>query len=526
MQIFQSVVDLLQEIFMPTAPNVKKRVALRKIENELKSFTPCIYKNGMLQANFAESLRVLFVNTKPLQDLLSETICSEDLERNHHFVEQLILTGFSSDAQKVIESLSFENRKEAAGKAESLSRHFERERVRLDKVVAELKSSQFSKMDKVLDNLKQLNDICRFNYISVLHLFDPDFSAAPNYLPRFAPIPLDLMENSLQDLFFVMADLDLDKSTSNAICALCQLYNHGQVDRSKEMELEGCLKKIQGAVKASLKTDVLRNLVRLSKGAPELEPEQVVYKGSERKRYGEFLENRFVIDESRLKNEIQNETLGNQVNALFAGRKLEVLKGYNTEVNNTLKQNSPCSFFWILPLQVLKSFLVVFYKDKVQSLLNDIAIEGFFNQPEYKTDFAEEVYAVNDSLSHIEAFEKQFEASGAYDENLILGFIRDSHKDNAFLGKLKSLVDKVEKEAKMVVQKEAVNIFNLYDRVAEIVAEAKKPTSEVITNLKVLTMSTRNREKFEFLETSIDQWKIFLDIMKDYVILNKAEKKK
>ena len=162
MQIFQSVVDLLQEIFMPPAPNVKKRVALRKIENELKSFTPCIYKNGMLQANFAESLRVLFVNTKPLQDLLSETICSEDLERNHHFVEQLILTGFSSDAQKVIESLSFENRKEAAGKAESLSRHFERERVRLDKVVAELKSSQFSKMDKVLDNLKQLNDICRF----------------------------------------------------------------------------------------------------------------------------------------------------------------------------------------------------------------------------------------------------------------------------------------------------------------------------------------------------------------------------
>ncbi|MBR1912814.1 MAG: hypothetical protein IJ828_10740 [Treponema sp.] len=526
MQIFQSIVDVLQEIFMPTAPEVKKRVALRKIESELKSFTPCIYKNDMLQANFAESLRILFNNTKSLLDLLSETLCSEDLERNHHFVEQLIMTGFSADSQKLIESLSYENRKEAASKADSLSHHFERERVRLEKVIAELKSSQFSKIDKVIDTLMQLNDICHYNYMSSLRLFDPDFSAAPNYLPKFSPIPLDLMENSLQDLYYVLAGLDINKSTSNAVCALNQLRNGNKIDRTKEMELDSCLKKIQGAVKTVFKTNVLKNLVRLAKGNPELEPERVQYKGGERARYGEFLENRFVIDEGRLKNELQNETIGNEVKALFAGKSLETLKGYNSELNNTLKQSTPCSFFWILPMQVLKSFLTIYYKDKVQSLLNDIAIEGFFNQPEYKSDFAEQVYAVNDGLSHVEAFEHQFETSCLYDENLILGFVRDSHRDAAFIGKLKTLVDKIEKEAKMIVQREAMNIFMLYDKVAEIVVEAKKPTSDIITNLKVLTMSTRNREKFDFLDTSISQWKLFLDIMKDYVTLNKGEKKK
>ena len=70
------------------------------------------------------------------------------------------MTGFSADSQKIIESLSYENRKEAASKAESLSRHFERERVRLEKVLEKLKSSQFSKIDKVIDNLMQVNDIC------------------------------------------------------------------------------------------------------------------------------------------------------------------------------------------------------------------------------------------------------------------------------------------------------------------------------------------------------------------------------
>ena len=525
MQIFQNLVDILQEIFMPTAPEVKKRVALRKIEGELRAFSPCIYKNDMIQPNFAESLRILFNNTKSLSSLLSETICSEDLERNHHFTEQLIMTGFSADAQKAIESLSYENRKEAAAKAESLTHHFERERVRLEKVLEELKSSQFSKIDKVLDTLKQLNDICRFNYMSAFRLFDPDFSAASNYMPKFAAIPLDLMENSLQDLYFVLAGFDIDKSTSNAVCALNQLYNGNQIDRTKEMELDSCLKKIQGVVKTVMKQDVLLNLVRLAKGNPECTPEKVQYKGGERTRYGEFLENRFVIDESRLKNEIQNETIISEVNTLFAGKKLEVLKGYNSELNNALKQSTPCSFFWILPMQVLKSFILSYYKDTVQPLLNDIAIEGFFNQPEYKSSFAEQVYAVNDSLSHIEAFEHQFGASGLYDENLIQGFVRDSHRDNAFIGKLKTLVDKIEKEAKMVLQHEVSNIYRLYEKVAEIVVESKKPTSDIITNIKVLTMSTRNREKFEFLDTSINQWKLFFDIMKDYVTLSKPEKK-
>ena len=97
MQIFQSIVDVLQEIFMPTSPEVKKRVALRKIENELKSFTPCIYKNDMLQANFAESLRVLFNSTKPLLDLLNQKGANTDIEDRRHFAERAFATSSHYD---------------------------------------------------------------------------------------------------------------------------------------------------------------------------------------------------------------------------------------------------------------------------------------------------------------------------------------------------------------------------------------------------------------------------------------------
>ena len=145
MGFFQLISEFFESIFNSSSPEVKKRQELRKLENELKQYQPEIYKNDMLLPNFAEALRVLYVNTKPIYNLLSETLCSEDLERNHHFSEQLMMTGFSDGAQEIIESLSYANRKEAARNAESLSRHFEREHARLEKAIEELKSPDFAK---------------------------------------------------------------------------------------------------------------------------------------------------------------------------------------------------------------------------------------------------------------------------------------------------------------------------------------------------------------------------------------------
>ena len=48
MALFQNLIDFFQELFMPASPEVKKRIALRKLENEVRDYTPQIYKNDML----------------------------------------------------------------------------------------------------------------------------------------------------------------------------------------------------------------------------------------------------------------------------------------------------------------------------------------------------------------------------------------------------------------------------------------------------------------------------------------------
>ncbi|MBR1722402.1 MAG: hypothetical protein IJ727_07985, partial [Treponema sp.] len=111
MGFFKAIKELFESIFMSSSPEVKKRLEMRKFENELKVLPSQILKNGMLQPNFAEFFRVLYENTKPIDDILSKTIHTEDIQRNGRFEFELIVTGFDSESQEKIERLEFENRK-------------------------------------------------------------------------------------------------------------------------------------------------------------------------------------------------------------------------------------------------------------------------------------------------------------------------------------------------------------------------------------------------------------------------------
>ena len=151
--------------------------------------------------------------------------------------------------------------------------------------------------------------------------------------------------------------------------------------------------------------------------------------------------------------------------------------------------------------------------------------EGFFNNPAYKTDFSTVVFACNESSERIAQFEQSFSRGGEFDEAIITGLISDSHKDSGFINQLKDTIDKINKRAKELLQAETNNIFMMSKLIDDIIVEAKKPSSDVITNLKVLMISSRNRSSADAIEKQAGEIKIFLEIMKNYVIIGNIEKK-
>ena len=85
------------------------------------------------------------------------------------------------------------------------------------------------------------------------------------------------------------------------------------------------------------------------------------------------------------------------------------------------------------------------------------------------------------------------------------------------------MVNDINNQAHENLQNIVTNLCDLYKQLGELLADAKKPSSEIISNLKVLMMSSRNRDSTSFLEANYNNWKIFFEIMKNYVIINIGE---
>ena len=167
MSVFQALKDFFDSVFRSYSPEVQKKLRLKKIEITLKENPSGIYKNGLVQPNFAEALRVLYLNTKPVNNVLENTICGNDIPRNKRFEGQLVITGYSKESQELLQSLTYEERKkEVLGSSQSNSRVFEDQRRRLERLVHELNTKEFIKLDVVMVKLKQLNDLCNFNFVT------------------------------------------------------------------------------------------------------------------------------------------------------------------------------------------------------------------------------------------------------------------------------------------------------------------------------------------------------------------------
>lgn len=526
MSFLQSLTDFFISLFGASSPEAKKRQEIKKIESELKEIRPVIYKNDMVQPNFAEALRLLFENTAPIEEILNKTICTGDLQRNNRFIEQLLLTGFSPESQELIESFVYENQLKDAMASDSLAIYFDKKHKDLEVIIKQLNSPELLKIDNTINRLKQLHDIAKFSYVSALRLFDTSYNSLdPNYRPNFQPITPNLLEKSLLDLYYVCAEMELNTSMAKATLALFELLHNRPITENEKNRLILNFEKIQSILKKIITPEILTSLIRVAKTEKDYIPQKEKYTLSSRQKYAEYLEGRFIANENRLKIEIKDITINSEIKVLFPDIPIMTVHGYNEETNKLLQQNSAFSFNWIIPLSIIKTFITVYYNDNVKALLNDIVIEGFFNNPTYKSAFSSSVYSCNDSAERMEEFEKYFARGGQFDLALISSFIRDGHKDNDFVNKLKDLIETANTTAKQLIQTESTNFFDLYTKINDLLIDAKKPQADSISNLKMLMTSSRNRDGAALLEQQHGQWKIFLEIMKNYAIIGTVESK-
>ena len=529
MSIIQAIKDFWDSIFRSNSPEVQKRLSLRKLENELRESPSMLYKNELVQPNFAEALRILFVNTRPIAKILENTISSSDIRRNSRFEQELIITAYSAEDRQLLDSLSYEARKKALFEADSNSEHriLEAQRSGLEKIVADTKLPQFAKMDEIITHLKQLTDLCHFNYIVPLQLFDGDFAEHyndENFVPQFLALPAATLENTFLDLYYLTADFTITLADGNAILALNQLLNGKENDSRTKKEIMQNLRRIQAVIKKILDAKTLKNLICLAKGDSNFVPQRASYSENVCRNFIEKIQRQFQADEQHIRNEMKDNYVKHEIMELFPDGNIETLNGYNRETMDILGGNSTTNFMWVVPMQILKTFFKVYYAAPLRSLLNDIIVEGLFSNAAKKTAFSQMIFSINEGMNLIDQFENEFNTNGRFGMNLIKGYINDSHKDVDFGKRLSNLVDNINAEAKEIIQKLSTLLYSLSDDLEGFLQDSKRSTSEIVTNLKGIMFSSRNREATSLLELQFPLWKNFFEIIKNYVIIKRTKK--
>lgn len=525
MSLIKTLTELFESIFKRSSPEVQRKQLQKKMEMEIREFKPLICKDGMLLPNFGEAIYVLYKNTTPLDKLFSVTLNPNDIPRQHRFEAELIMTGYSTDEQQLMDGLSYEARKERIlGEMQNPDREYMRQRKELERILKALNTENFKKMDADILNLRQFVEFCHYGFLPFLQAFDSNFNPSDiMYQPKYVEMPVTKALNLLEDLYFQLSGLTISTTTAEAIIAVAKLRKGGELSETEYNNYMGNIKKINYVKNKILQPEKLKMLIRMCHNDFSYEPQVAKYTGSPRQDFANMLQQRFDLDEQKIKTEIQNETISDAVAELFSNLPLEEVGSYNQTYNTLLQTEVSMSFKWILPLRIMKTFLKHYVPSGVKALLNDIVIEGFFNNPSYKTTVSTVVYSAINADEELQAFEASFGADQRNSIAVLESYIKDSKKDKDFYKRLEKMVVTINNDAHNLLQAIATNLLSLSRLLGELLADAKKPSSEIIQNLKVLMMSSRNRDNTNFIEAEYDKWAIFFDIMKNYVIINTGE---
>ena len=238
MNFLKFFTSIFGSLFKTSSVDAKTRHELKRIENELKLHVPTIYKNGALTANVAEAFVLLYVNTKYIEEILSSTIKSTDIQRATGFANKLIVTGFPTEAFELQEKLLFENRKSAVLASENETKTFEEQTKDLGHLLKILGQEEFSQINTIIAKLYQLCDICRFNFIGAVRAFVPNFSEHTELEnTEINNVPVAELETMLMDLYYVTCDFQITSSMAKAVVALATIHANGKpVDQDKILE--------------------------------------------------------------------------------------------------------------------------------------------------------------------------------------------------------------------------------------------------------------------------------------------------
>ena len=531
--LITSIKDCFEGLFFSSSPEYQKRRQLKGYAAELKKLNPPLYHTGkILLPAFGSLLYQLYHFLQPVKAILDKTVNSPDIRAAEKYQNLFFEAILSEEQVKQRKNFTFQARKLLLSRCKT----YQETEHKLQEQIHDFKSfmhlfaaSAFKTREQEMIKLFYLSDLCDFDYASFLKRFNNNLqlsAATPASISQdnFEEVYAGDVIKNLLDFQFIVRHVAITQTTVDNVVFLARSIENFTDETG--VKLEKTLNTVENILANRLKRTSIPKMLKLIKEDPDFEEKITVSESKPLQEYVDRMSENFQADSKRLLKITKENNITGLIEKCFGTESLKPLDGYNDTVNDAIQHLSTVSFDWVKPMQLLKAFTEMYFETHYKTFLKSLLIEGFFANKQIEGQYAA-IYRSCEMLSNkIKNFEELFKPKGQCNLIEIQGYVAEIEKGKDMKKQLQKIVEIANMQAKAVVQTGSKAYADLYAFTEHLLEDIKAPTPELITNIKALAVSSKNKESFTRLEQDRHIFAMFLEIMKNYAVFGSLEKGK
>jgi len=517
-------------IFYPSSPEYQLKKMLRMAELEVKRVNPPIYRSdGFVLPGFATIILQLYQQVLPLKKVLASTIASKDIRLYSKYSDLVLEHYFTNQQLDEKRKFTYENRARVleALTGEQFDNEMKEQKKDFSGFMHSLEADAIFLADKKIERLLRFYDFLGFNFNKMFAKFDASFEASigkdvlnPNY--NFVQVRGEDVLQDILDLNFLISSITIDDELIDAFI----LFNSLLTDefRLNDITLESCFKEIPFILTNILHPDTLKNLIKVINQDPNFEDKIPTTKPqSHIAEYRQRQSDVFNGNTKKLTKIKQDRDISTLITATFEKELIINVSAYNDEVNTHIQSLSHLSFDWVRPLEVIKTFNIVHFEKAISLFLREVIVEGYFQNHNFQEALGVPYHYCENLSKKIAEFESKFEDKGSCSLTSLNGYLEAISRGSDFRKQLARLVDDANNSARVLVQEAGQSYYELFKACEVVLQDSKKSVPTHITNIRALSMSIKNRESYAEFEHRMKKFESFIEIIRNYVVLENVK---
>lgn len=511
--LFTSLAAFFEGLFASDPQALRAKRALREQAELLQEVRPPVFaaKSEHILPGFAQSWGQIHALLQPLRDLFDKTLSHPDRKVQELTLIYLVESVLSGEVADRRLALSFDALKERFTRASDASKEAANLTAECNTLLLDLRRQDTDKVQKDFESLFRLKALVGHSLVPLLSKFGYDASAPAQHYHSVEGVNV---LTDLLDLFFVVDGLDLGPGLEVLLGLLLEKVgpNTAAENRRKTSTI---LSKVRDLERGPCSPHLLLQLIRILQKNPDAQPE--VQRFGERfvQIYSGTVAERFARDRDRALREQSESSVEADIAALFPGTPLLPLSFYNEETSELLSERGLPSLNSVKPLRILRSFCFAVLKTGYLDAVKLVVLNGFFTDKDWAQKLSDSLYASEQILSRVEAFDLSIET----DPKAGLPSLDKYLSGKAPISSVpRALVDKMNRNAAAVLEEEARVLSVLAQRVQEILNDYKVPQPQYVGNIKGLG----GRDQRAFVESLINGYNKtaqMLRILKHFIVV-------